>query len=155
MLAVALVALIPAAASANTYSWNSSFGGYVDDNCGTSNERFQLVMYRDINGGGPKVKIYQAEPNFCYVPLTNGSDVYACGVFTYLPLNDQASSAWAKSLPSGYCIIMATHSMYNGTILSLDYEGQFVNLTNWSWANDSLSSARRNPINDSLCQGPA
>lgn len=149
-----LLVILPGIALANTYHWDNGFGGYVDDNCGTSNERFQLVLYRDINGGGAKVKICQAEPNFCNAPLTSGSDVYNCGVFTYLPLNDQASSVWAKSLPSGYCLIMATMKMYNGTIFSLDYEGQFANLTNYGF-NDVLSSAKRTTSGDSLCSGPA
>jgi len=94
LLAVLMLAAVPAVASANVngqpwigndiyardYTWTNNGGGRWQDNrCGTSAEEFNVTLYIDSSYGGVKVKVcarktqgdggFGSESEWCSIPL--------------------------------------------------------------------------------------
>jgi len=96
-LLIALLALLPAPvihAASTTYTWNTTFGGYVDDRCGTSEKRFKIVLRSGYNLTGDKLRLCAIEMNLADAPR-----------YQFSPVSDWAnitSSLNVYDLPDGW-----------------------------------------------------
>lgn len=100
LLTVGLSATAQATNSRDGFSWISSFGGWVDNDCGTSAMQFRIILYEDGGYSGDKTKICTSQSTFCNVPRGSGDhskDNCDIGWF-----NDEASSMDVQYIPSGY-----------------------------------------------------
>ncbi len=144
------------------YHYSRSWGGWVDDRCGTSQEHFRVVVYNHANYEGPKTRICHSATNrkgtpnndtWCEIPLgwnASWGSVDACrkANSSYGVANDRVTSMKIWGLDAGECVRFFEHKNHKGRWFTR-FSGSVPNLGNYkypntSWHfNDRLSSTIR------------
>lgn len=128
---LSIVAVAPASAAVDDYSWSSSWGGYVDKQCGSTG--WKIEVYASENYTGSRVRICGPESNLCFVPMDqqHGQDCWGQGMS-----NDRLTSFKVLQVPSGYHVELRWNSGYDGPAFWAS--GNRANIGS-TW-NDAVSS---------------
>jgi len=118
------------------FHWSRLNGGrWVDDRCGTSQQRFRIILYahKDFRGnsvvlchGSTHGKGTRLGATFCEVPLgvlSNVSNAASCnlsGLFKQRTANDKISSIRVVALGRTRCLRLFEHSDHKGRSLVID-----------------------------------
>ena len=135
-LAPALAGAVPVSAAIDDYHWDSSYGGYVDRQCG-STHYFEVDVYEDASYGGQHTKVCGPESDFCLVPLKHVATGSSCWAWGYM-LNDMATSFRVRYIASCRRLYFYRDTGYNGA--SYQAVGSVANVGS-TW-NDTFSSIR-------------
>lgn len=144
LMVALMLALMPVAASANydgqkwlgsstifgydEFTWKTSFGGWMEDSCNTSAEKFKATLFKDSNYGGYKVRVcdnWTAGVGFshlCTVPVgpnSSGLNAWECLMAGWLNsgvAQDKISSIKLNSgFPEGKCLRLYIDGNHSGS----------------------------------------
>lgn len=153
------------------FHWSRANGGrWVDDRCGTPEQRFRIILYKHKDFRGNSVVLCHGTTHgngtrqgatFCEVPLgvlSNISNAASCnvsGLFTQRTANDKISSIKVVALGRTRCLRLFEHRDQGGRSLVID--GDVRNLHQYrvggSHMGDRISSVARTSEPSWRCAG--
>jgi hypothetical protein len=132
------------ASGTGTFIWTGTL--WRDPLCGTSYQRFNVLLYRHTYYKGTTWRVCSDRPDFCSIPYGyDSADAITCrlGIAANDTLNDKVSSlhvVWVGGADS--CRVrLHEHANYRGGAMT--YWGAAWAPTLVPWPTDKLSSVRR------------
>ncbi len=114
---ITLVGSAPTFAAVTTVSfhWDATFGGNIDDRCGTEDQTFKVTIFEDniAEGLGRKARVCSFVDNFQHIPLSSD------GTGNW---NDRVSAMNVQQLASGGCIRFYYNKKGEGDTPRHDYD---------------------------------